>query len=106
MTPGEDDKLPAAVIEAAAAWFMRLKDEALDTEARARLKAELDAWLAEDEAHRPRLGIGATRLDRRRRAPRPEQRGQGGHNAGQEARAQGNSAIARPGPATQNPSAR
>ena len=52
MTPGEDDKLPAAVIEAAAAWFMRLKDEALDAEARARLKAELDAWLAEDEAHR------------------------------------------------------
>ena len=52
MTPGEDDKLPAAVIETAAAWFMRLKDEALDAEERARLKAELDAWLAEDEAHR------------------------------------------------------
>ncbi len=53
MTLGEDDKIPAEVMETASAWFLRLEeDETPDAEGHDRLKAELDAWLAADEAHR------------------------------------------------------
>ena len=57
MTLAEDDKIPADVREAASAWFLRLEEDfevdgVLDAEGRDRLRAELDAWLAADEAHR------------------------------------------------------
>ena len=57
MTLGEDGKIPADVMEAASAWFLRYEesfeeDGAPDAERHRRLKAELDAWLAADEAHR------------------------------------------------------
>ena len=53
MTLGENDKIPADVMEAASVWFLRFEeDEAQDAEGHDRLKAELDAWLAADEAHR------------------------------------------------------
>ena len=57
MTLGEDDKIPADVMEAASAWLLRFEEDleedgAPDAEEHDRLKAELDTWLAADEAHR------------------------------------------------------
>ena len=52
MTLGEDDKIPADVMEMASAWLLRFEDEALDAEGCERLKAELDAWLAADEMNK------------------------------------------------------
>ena len=57
MTLGEDGKIPADVMEAASAWFLRVEEDfeedgTPDAQGRDRLKAELDAWLAADEAHR------------------------------------------------------
>lgn len=57
MTLGEENKIPADVMAAASAWFLRLEEDfeedgAPDAAGRDRLRAELDAWLAADEAHR------------------------------------------------------
>lgn len=53
MTLGEDDRIPADVMEAASAWFLRFdENEVPDAEEHDRLKTELDTWLAADEAHR------------------------------------------------------
>ena len=54
---GENDKIPADVMEAASAWLLRFEedfeeDEASNVQEHQRLKAELGAWLAADEAHR------------------------------------------------------
>ena len=58
MTLGDDDRIPADVMEAASAWFMRFEeDQAHDAEEHDRLKAELDAWLAADETHRRAWGL-------------------------------------------------
>ena len=53
MTLEENDKIPADVMETAAAWLMRFeKDRAPNVQERKHLKAELNTWLAADEAHR------------------------------------------------------